>query len=586
MDVLHLTAQEFQKRLKAHIEKIYGKSESELILKNILAVFADIQPAFENADDQSPATQLEEEWGQKDIYLITYGNSILSDGRMPLEVLLEFLNKYLKGVVTTVHVLPFFPYSSDDGFAVIDYKQVNPDLGDWQDIKNISKHFDLMADLVINHISSQSKWFQQFINNKKPGCDYFIQAEDQEALAKVVRPRASKLLQAVETKAGAKQVWCTFSPDQVDLDFSNPAVLLEFIEILKFYMQQGVRVIRLDAIAFLWKSIGTTCINLPETHEIVKVFRLLIERYFPRAIFVTETNIPNMENLKYFGNSNEAHIIYNFSLPPLLLHAMWSGTSEHLVRWSMSLPPAPRNCTYLNFTASHDGIGLRPLEGILDDETTDALAEGMKKFGGEVSTRSITSAGERPYEINITWMDAMQGTASGKDALQVQRFLCSQIIMLGLEGIPAFYIHSLLAGENDYEKFSQTNHKRSINRGQWNFDELEKMFSDYTSKNCKVFHDLKRIISIRGKQAAFHPSATQFTLHLGKNIFGFWRQSVDREQSIFAIHNVTNTQQELYLANINLICTDTWVDLIAWDTLELSNETIVLQPYQCLWISN
>ena len=566
------------------MKKIYGRSEAEAILKNILAIFADLQPS--HADDQSHTERLQEGWSQKDIYLITYGNSILSGKQKPLKVLLEFLNKYLKGIITTVHVLPFFPYSSDDGFAVIDYKQVNSELGDWQDIKNISKHFDLMIDLVINHISSQSKWFQQFINNEKPGCDYFIQAEDQEALNQVVRPRASKLLQAIETKAGTKHVWCTFSADQVDVDFSNPDVLLEFIAILKFYMQQGVRVIRLDAIAFLWKCIGTTCINLPETHEIVKVFRLLIERYYPKAIFVTETNIPNMENLKYFGNCNEAHIIYNFSLPPLLLHAMWFGTSEHLVRWSMSLAPAPRNCTYLNFTASHDGIGLRPLEGILDDDATDALVEGMQKFGGEVSTRAITSAGERPYEINITWMDAMQGTATGKDVYQISRFLCSQTIMLGLEGIPAFYINSLLAGENDYEKFSQTKHKRSINRGQWEFEELEEMFSDYTSKTCKVFHDLKRLISIRSKQTAFHPSATQFILHLGNNIFGFWRQSVDREQSIFAIHNITDMQQELYLANINLSYTDTWVDLIAWDTLDLSNEALVLQPYQCMWISN
>ncbi len=582
MDVLHLTKEEFQNRLRSHIEKIYGKKESKQIVKGILSVFEGLQPAIQ----EEQIGHSTKGWNESDVYIITYGNSILSDSEKPLRVLYQFLMKYMKGVVSTVHILPFFPFSSDAGFAVIDYKQVNKELGDWQDIKNIAQQFDLMADLVINHISSESKWFQQFINNEKPGCDYFIEVNESDDISQVVRPRTSNLLQTVDTHQGEKHVWCTFSADQVDLDFSNPNVLLEFINILRFYLEQGIRTIRLDAIAFLWKQLGTTCINLPQTHEIVKVFRLIIERYFPRALFITETNIPNIENLKYFGNSNEAHIIYNFSLPPLLLHAMWEGHSEYLVKWSMSMPPSPLNCTYLNFTASHDGIGLRPVEGILSDADIDSLVAGMQKFGGEVTTRTITDAGERAYEINITWMDAMKGTSVGDDDYQVERFLCSQIIMLGLEGIPAFYIHSLFAGENDYDKFAKTQRKRSINRGQWDLEEVDSILSDYTSNSCKVFHELRRLIMMRSKQAAFHPNATQYTLHLGESIFGFWRQSINRDQSIFAIHNVTNTEQELSLSNINLICTDTWVDLIAWDTLNVSGDTITLKPYQCLWITN
>ncbi len=582
MDVLRLTKQEFHKRLVSHIENIYGKDASDEIVTNILNIFKDLQPA----DFDTDTVEINKAWDENDVYLITYGNSILSYSQKPLQVLYQFLIKYMKGVVSTVHVLPFFPYSSDDGFAVIDYRQVNQELGDWNDIKRIAQHFDLMADLVINHISSKSKWFQQFIKNEKPGCDYFIEADETDDIAKVVRPRASSLLQEIDTSEGSKKVWCTFSADQVDLNFSNSDVLLEFVRILRFYMESGVRTIRLDAVAFLWKKIGTSCINLPQTHEIVKVFRLLIERYFPRALFITETNIPNIENLKYFGNSNEAHIIYNFSFPPLLLHAMWQGSSDYLVRWSMSLPPAPLGCTYLNFTASHDGIGLRPAEGILNDTEINSLVSGMQGFGGEVTTRAISGSGQRPYEINITWMNAMQGTATGADSYQIDRFLCSQIIMLGLEGIPAFYIHSLLAGENDYKKLAATQHKRSINRGQWDLEEVDSILSDYTSNSCRVFHELRRLIMMRSKQGAFHPNATQYTLHLGKSIFGFWRQSINRDQSIFAIHNVTNTEQDLSLSNINLICTDTWVDLIAWDTLNVSGETITLKPYQCLWITN
>lgn len=582
MDVLRLTKQEFQTRLSSHIDNIYGEANSAEIVNKILSIFKDLQPASFDAE----AALANKVWDECDVYLITYGDSIHSDGDKPLQVLYQFLTKYMKGVVSGVHVLPFFPFSSDDGFAVIDYKKVNQDLGDWSDIKKIAHHFDLMADLVINHISSESKWFQQFINNEKPGCDYFIEASKEDDIAKVVRPRASDLIQSFDSPEGKKNVWCTFSADQIDLNFSNPDVLLEFISILRFYMEQDVRTIRLDAIAFLWKKLGTSCINLPQTHEVVKVFRLIIERYFPRTLFITETNIPNIENLKYFGNSNEAHIIYNFSLPPLLLNTMWVGDSDYLVGWSMSLPPAPAGCTYLNFTASHDGIGLRPAEGILTDSEIDSLVAGMQGFGGEITSRSISDSGERPYEINITWMSAMQGTSAGKDDYQVERFLCSQIIMLGLEGIPAFYIHSLLAAENDYEKFAATQHKRSINRGQWELDEVDSMLVDYTSNSCKVFYELRRLIKLRTNQAAFHPNATQYTLHLGQSFFGFWRQSINRDQSIFAIHNVTNTQQKLSLSNINLICTDMWIDLIAWDTIDLSGGTLTLKPYQCVWITN
>ncbi len=582
MDVLSLTDEQFFRRLCSHISKIYSHDSAEGIAKKLQIVFEtqNINPS------EKPTNRPKHYWSEQDVYLITYANSIYSDSKIPLRVLYQFLMKYMKGIVNTVHILPFFPYSSDDGFAVIDYKKVDENLGCWDDIKNIASQFNLMADLVINHISSKSKWFKQFLNNEEPGRNYFIEVDVNEDITKVVRPRNSPLLQEITTKQDKKLVWCTFSEDQVDLDFSNPDVLLEFAKILHFYLLKGVRVIRLDAIAFLWKQLGTTCINLPQTHEIVKALRLLTERYFPGVLFITETNIPNLENIKYFGNANEAHIIYNFSLPPLVLHALWRGNSEYLTSWSMSLPPAPVGCTYLNFTASHDGIGLRPVEGILSDQEIDKLVSGMRDFGGQVTSRAITDAGERPYEINITWFEAMKGNSIGIDDFQVERFLCSQIIMLGLEGIPAFYINSLLAAENDYEKYSNTQHKRSLNRKQWNIDELETQLFEVALDSSKVFYELKRIIALRINQSAFHPNSTQYILHLGNNIFGFWRQSMSREQSIFAIHNLTNTKQELSLSNINLTCTDNWVDLIAWDTIDFSKDSLDLRPYQCTWLTN
>lgn len=582
MDTQILTIDQFYIRVCSHISKIYKDIPAEELASQLFELFKNIEPVDSELGDSVSSTN----WSEEDTYLITYGNSITDDSQKPLQVLKQFLSKYVKDVHNTVHILPFFPYSSDDGFSVIDYREVNKELGNWNDIQEIASRFNLMSDLVINHISSESKWFKQFVACEAPGKDYFLTSEADADLTQVVRPRTSPLLRAVETKEGLKHVWCTFSHDQVDMNFTNPEVFLEFVRILQFYLEKGVRVFRLDAVAFLWKEMGTPCINLYETHEIIKLFRLIIERYYPDATFITETNVPNIENIKYFGNSNEAHIIYNFSLPPLLLHALWKGSAENLVRWSMSLPPAPMGCTYLNFTASHDGIGLRPVEGLLDDNEIDVLVSAMHEFGGEATTRAVSGHGERPYEINITWMDAMRGTEQGEDEFQLPRFLCSQILMMGLEGIPAFYIQSILAGENDYEKLEKTKHKRSINRREWLLKDVEDKLSDTTSKSFAVFNELRRLIKIRTKQKAFHPNATQFTLHLGNGIFGIWRQSADHEQSLFAIHNLTNTEQELFLYNVNLTCTDTWTDLVAWDTIDLSDDIVKLKPYQCMWITN
>lgn len=294
---------------------------------------------------------------------------------------------YLQDTITGVHILPFCPYSSDDGFAVIDYLQVSPELGDWQDIEAIAQKFDLMADLVLNHVSSKSTWFEQFKQGIKPGCDYFIEVDPQTDLSAVVRPRSSDLLVEVDTPQGKKYVWATFSADQVDLNYANPDVLIEVLKVILFYVQKGAKYIRLDAVGYLWKCIGTQCIHLPQTHALIKLFREITQMLNPNVAIITETNVPNRENLSYFGNRDEAHLIYNFSLPPLILNALLQGKSDHLKTWMMSMPPAPMGCAYFNFTASHDGIGLRPTEGLLTEDEYETMLKMMQQFGGKISMR-------------------------------------------------------------------------------------------------------------------------------------------------------------------------------------------------------
>ena len=566
-------------RVLAHLHQVYPDYDCEEICSRLLKIMG---------IDKEPKKPrwLKNNWTEKDVALITYANSIVSEDEAPLLTLDYFLTRYFSEKISWVHILPFFPFSSDDGFAVIDYTQVNDSFGDWQHIDQIARKFKLMSDLVLNHCSSVGDWFKQFIKNQSPGKDYFYSVTADYDISQVIRPRATPLLREVHTDDGIKYVWCTFSHDQVDLNFRNPAVLEEMAKIIKLYLDNGVQIFRLDAVAFLWKEAGSSCLNLNQTHEIIRLLRALIEYTKPGSIIITETNIPNRENLSYFGNANEAHIVYNFSLPPLLLNTLVTGNCHALKSWMMSMPPAQKGTTYLNFIASHDGIGLRPLEGLISDEDLQHLIASMERAGGQVSWRSLNDGGMRPYEINISLFDAMKGTLNqAEDDYQEQRFICAHIIMLSIEGVPAFYIHSLLATENDYEKLASTNNKRAINRHNWALDEIEKLLKTDTHHK-RILEELKRLIAIRKKQAAFHPNAIMFTLHVGDEVFAYWRQSIRRDQSIFCLNNVSDKTQEVALSTLNLISTDAWVDLISGEKLVEGQDIITLKPYQSIWLSN
>ena len=443
-----------------------------------------------------------------------------------------------------------------------------------------------MGDLVVNHCSQESQWFKNFQARKNPGKEYFFEASPSDDLSQVVRPRTSPLLRETTTDDGKRYVWCTFSHDQVDLNFSNPQVFLEMVQIMRLYLNHGVRIFRLDAVAFLWKEVGTDCIHLPETHEFVRLFRALIEAHTPNAIVITETNVPNHENLSYFGNANEAHGIYNFSLPPLLLHAFVSGNSRHLKRWSMSMPPAQKGTFYFNFIASHDGIGLRPTKGLLAQKEIDELVSTMQDFGALISWRAVDNDKKEPYEINVALSDALQGTASGPDQWQQQRFLCAHAIMFALEGVPGVYIHSLLGTKNDHELVDKTQQNRSINRKKWDVNDIIDKLETPNSHHSKTLANMKKLLAIRIKQPAFHPNAVQFTLQLSDQLFGFWRQNEDRSQSIFCIFNITDQTVSLPLNTVNLISLETWVDLISEKQYNAIEDTIELPPCGFIWLTN
>ena len=565
-------------RIESHLEVIYGEQARDLV--------APVIEAMRYAEDVSEPAPYQNYWDESDCWMITYATSIHESGEPGLQTLQAFCDRYLSDTVNGLHILPFYPFSSDDGFAVTDYLAVNDAAGSWDDIQSIAGRYRLMSDLVINHVSSQSAWFQNFLSRKDPGKDYFKETKPDEDLSLVVRPRSTPLRTEVETVDGKRWVWCTFGPDQVDLDFGNPEVLLRFLEIIRFYLENGVRVLRLDAVAFLWKEPGTTSLHDQRTHEIIKLLRTLIDFYDPSVMLITETNVPNRDNLTYFGNSNEAHAIYNFSLPPLLIHTLLTGDCRHLKTWMMSMPPARGGTTYFNFIASHDGIGMRPVDGLLSQAERSRLMETLTGFGGRISLRTGPDGAAHPYEVNISLIDALAGTEDGRDEFQIERFVCAHAIMLAIEGIPGIYIHSLLGTPNDNEGLARTGQYRSINRHTWEQEELVKLLDDPDSMQSIILSRLRHLIKLRREQQAFHPNAVQFTMQLGLQTFGIWRQSSDRRQDIFSISNISNEQQSVELASINLVSTDDWRDLISGDRINEGQTVLELRPYQTVWLTN
>jgi len=575
-------ANSFSRRLTSLIHRIYPDVDPNLLSSMIVEAFWP-EGTKPRKRGRLPSNNL---WTEKDALLITYGNSILDGAHKPLDLLHDFLLRRMKGVVNGVHILPFFPYTSDDGFAVSDFRAVNPQLGDWPDINRISEDFHLMSDLVLNHVSSQGTWFNSYLQGQAPYDKFFFEASPEDDLTDVVRPRTTPLLQKVETANGTRHVWCTFSHDQIDLDFRNPEVLVEFLRIIRLHVDNGISIIRLDAVAFLWKEAGTSSIHLPQTHAIVQLIRMLCDYAAETIILLTETNVPKAENLSYFGSRNEAHAIYNFPLPPLILHAMMSGSAQYLKRWQRGMPPAQLGCAYLNFTASHDGIGMRPAEGILPAEEQAKMIETIKDIGGLVSMRALPDGGEAPYEINTTFYEATGQTFDGKDDFHFDRFICSQTIVMSLEGIPAFYIHSMLATPNDLEQVAHRGMNRAINRHRWDYPTLNALLDDPTTQHAKVLAGLSDRLRIRAKQSAFHPNATQFTMALDDRVFGVWRQSLDRHQSIFALHNVSHEPVEVSQVAMNLIDDEHWYDLLSGEQIDVNQDIITLAPYQCRWITN
>ncbi|ENI8224678.1 sugar phosphorylase [Listeria monocytogenes] len=488
---------------------------------------------------------------EKNVYLIAYGDSIFEKNKHPLQTLNEFLQEYAQDVITDVHLLPIFPSTSDDGFSVTDYKQIDEQLGDWDDVQKMSENFRVMLDFVANHMSKSSDWFKRFSDNEAPYNQFFIEKDNQFDYKNVTRPRTSPLFHKYEN---GKELWTTFSEDQLDLNVRNIDCLVALTDVLLFYASKQATSIRLDAIGFLWKTSGTTCMHLPETHEIISLWRLLIDELYPNLQIITETNVPHEENISYFGDGeNEANMVYQFPLPPLVLHTFTCHDTTKLSKWAKSISQVSSTATYFNFLASHDGIGMRPATGILSDEEINSLVQKAVQNGGQVSYKDNADGTQSVYELNINYGEALQNLDEDTtEELVTKKIIAAHSILLTLQGVPAIYYHSLLGSKNDLVGYEESGINRRINREKLEKNQLVHELETDTYRQT-IFTSLKKLVQIRRNHAAFSPFATQEILDLGPDVFAIKRES--EEECIYGIINVTshNIRKTLAFSGTNLL---------------------------------
>jgi sucrose phosphorylase len=560
--------------IREHLSILYGPetgaATAEHLLERLNAFRAD-HPQLANAP--------EERLTQNDVILITYGDQVREENQPPLRTLAAVLETALAGIVSGVHILPFFPYTSDDGFSVSDYLTVDPALGAWGDLAPLRDRYRMMYDAVVNHCSASHAWFQAFLRGE-PGAERrFILMPPTADLRGITRPRTTPVLTPFATPGGVRQVWTTFSADQVDLNYADPGLLLEMTDVLLRYVAEGAQLIRLDAIGYLWKEIGTRCIHLPQTHRVVQLWRAALDLVAPGTLLVTETNVPHADNISYFGNgTNEAQMVYQFPLAPLTLNAFHRGSARHLRSWAAELAPPAAGATFFNFLASHDGIGVVPASGILSAEEVTELAAKAQSHGGHVSFKNNPDGTQSAYELNITLFDALSDPKNEDEPLErkIDRFVCANAMMLALQGVPGVYIHSLLGSPNWAEGVKETGRFRTINREKWERTELERRLVDPKRREGAVLTRMAKLIRARRAEAAFHPREAQRVVELGDALF-----AIVRGERVLCAHNVSGQPQHIRPADAGLA--GEMRDLVGGGVYA-ADETLELAPYQAVWL--
>ncbi len=581
-------------RVRKRLRILYGEDKVEGVAREVERLMkvhhAHLTPELIEMESRFDPTR---RFSEQDIILITYGDMVVSADRRPLQTLADIMENFFCGIVNTLHILPFFPYSSDRGFSVISYEEVDPRLGSWEEIEELEVDFKLMFDAIFNHVSSKSYWFQQFRNGDPDYESFFTvfntrSAVDPDRLKLIMRPRTTDVLTPFDTIHGRRYVWTTFSPDQIDLNFKNPKVLLKVLEILLYYVRRGADLLRLDAVTYLWCELGTTCAHLQQTHAIVKLFRDVLDAVSPHVGLVTETNVPHAENITYFGDGHdEAQMVYNFALPPLVVHTFLTGNAETLSDWAEDLVPPSETTTFLNFLDSHDGIGLLGARGILPERAIQNLCDRAEERGGFVSRRTDRDGAESPYELNITWYSILNPDGIPEDTeTRVCRFIASRAVALVLRGVPGIYLPSMVGARNDEQAVIREGSLRSINRPVIEEQKLFELLSRTGSVHAEIARRYIELLRLRVSEPAFHPNAVQRVLHLDRRVFAVLRTPAGSGAAILALINVSQVRVGVTIPAGELGLAGTLRDLVGHEEVEVTGPTLELQlwPYQVAWL--
>ena len=489
--------------------------------------------------------------------LITYPDQFKEEGHSPLKSLKHFVEEELEGLVSHVHLLPFYPWSSDDGFGPNNYHEVNPDYGSWDDIKSMKT--GKMFDCVFNHLSSQSEFFQKALSGDKESMDmfhFFPESEYQKNsfqndIKNVVRPRTTPLMTPYKVGKDQYYVWTTFSADQVDTNINNKKMVKYILDSFFLYLENGATFFRIDAVPFLWKELGTNSSHHPKTHLFVQLLRAITDEVNKDILIITESNVPHIENISYFGNGkNEAHLVYNFSLAPLILHSLVFKNNHWVNNWSHEVFEIAEETSFINFTATHDGIGMRGLEGIVPDEHIFKLCQITEENEGVVGKKRSRSGEIRPYELNITWASFLQALEKRPEYLK-SLIINSHALAMFYPGIGANYVHNFFGTFNCLKSRESTGIPRRVNRKKFSYP----MKLDEFERAC--FDGLKNWIKIKTKTKAFHPKASFEIIETNPSVIAF-RRSYQGET------------REVYF---NLESTD------------ISTKAKILAPYE-LWIND
>ena len=588
---------ELEQSILSRLVKLYGKDTAVKWmpeLKRILTVHWACKPP--ELIEAERSLDHENRFTETDVILITYGDLLQGEDAHPLETLVNFLHTIptIQDIINTVHILPFFPYSSDRGFSVQDFRAVDPKLGSWQDIEALNGNFQLMFDAVFNHISAESEAFQEMLNGNPLYRDTFTVYRSPDELtpeqrALIVRPRTSDVLTQFQSVEGPIWVWTTFSPDQIDLNFRNPQVLLYVLETLLIYVRHGADIIRLDAVTYLWEEPGTSCASLEQTHEVVKLFREVLEIAAPAVAIVTETNVPHEENISYFGDgTDEAQMVYNFALPPLVLYTFYRGDTTTLSQWADDLEYPSASATFFNILDTHDGIGLMGVKNILPKEEITFLIQTARQHGAFISYKTGENGQDEPYEMNTTWFSALNwDNDTATQALEIKRYVASRSIALVLRGVPGVYFHGLMGTSNDVAKVLQTKVKRDINRPALVAQDLIETHQNPKSKLYQITHQFGNLLFLRRQYAAFHPNGSQEVLMVAPEVFAVLRASPDQDQHILTLTNVTDREVSLAIPLGDLACMEVqWYDLVKQRGWLAKDETLIvnLNPYDVVWL--